>query len=374
MKEIAIVVKKELIEIFRDKTTLIFLLIPFIVFPVFNLGMDYLNSKSDTAVNISIVCDTKESEKLIAQFIERNPYLNLNVKSIDSSDTLSSLKSGKIDCLIKIKNKSLDIIYNSGSFMSLSAAAKIEENFRHFYNLILSENHNDIFLINLKSENGNESNLTNSVYDIFAPILLILFVFQCSSSFSNDLFAGEKERKTIEMLMLSGVKKKSIYCGKALALVMLSVINLFFNLCSFLVSCVFFKSDTNQLKFIKCDNPIFNTACIILLLLALTLISAFISATVSVFSNNMKNSQMLNEVLLAVPIGIIALLTLGIIKDDITISKFIPLLNLLSDYNNAFSGNSDIQSIFISLATNLIFIIALIWLSVRYMKSEKFIS
>ena len=306
--------------------------------------------------------------------LERNPYLNLNVKSIDSSDTLSSLKSGKIDCLIKIKNKSLDIIYNSGSFMSLSAAAKIEENFRHFYNLILSENHNDIFLINLKSENGNESNLTNSVYDIFAPILLILFVFQCSSSFSNDLFAGEKERKTIEMLMLSGVKKKSIYCGKALALVMLSVINLFFNLCSFLVSCVFFKSDTNQLKFIKCDNPIFNTACIILLLLALTLISAFISATVSVFSNNMKNSQMLNEVLLAVPIGIIALLTLGIIKDDITISKFIPLLNLLSDYNNAFSGNSDIQSIFISLATNLIFIIALIWLSVRYMKSEKFIS
>lgn len=372
MKELLIVVKKELLEIFRDKATLIFLLVPFLVFPVYNLGMDYLSSKSNTAVNICVVCDNEKSKSLVAQFIESDSPLN--IKSISSSDPLFSLESGEIDCLINIENKSLDIIYNSASFISLSAAAKIEENFRQFYNSILSETHDDIFQISLKSENGNGSNLTDSVYNIFIPILFILFIFQCSSSFSNDLFAGEKERKTIEMLMLSGANEETIYCGKSLSLIVLSVINLALNLSSYFISCIFFKADTNQLKFNRSGNLILNLTCIIIILLLLSVISVFISTTVSVFSSNMKNSQMLNEILLAVPVGITALLTLGIIKDDIAVFKFIPLLNLLINYNDSFAGNPDIQSVIISLLTNLVFIFVLIRLNVRYMKSEKFMS
>lgn len=372
MNEILIVVKKELLEIFRDRVTLIFLLIPFLVFPVYNLGMDYLNSKSDTAMNICVVCDNEKSKLLVAQFIESNS--SLSIKSINSSEPLFSLENGEIDCLINIENKSLDIIYNSASFTSLSAAAKIEENFRQFYNSTLSKTHDDIFQISLKNESGNISNSTDSMYNIFIPVLLIFFIFRCSSSFSNDLFAGEKERKTIEMLMLSGAKKETIYCGKSLSLIVLSVINLALNLSSYFISYIFFKTDTNQLKSIKSGNLILNIACIILLLLVLTMISVFISTTVSVFSNNMKNSQMLNEILFAVPVGITALLTLGIIKDDIAVLKFIPLLNLLINYNNSFAGNPNIQSIIISLITNLIFIAALVLLNVRYMKSEKFIS
>lgn len=88
----------------------------------------------------------------------------------------------------------------------------------------------------------------------------------------------------------------------------------------------------------------------------------------------MKNSQIVNELVLAIPVGITALLVLGILQNNTAVFNYIPILNLIISFNDAFIGNIDIINIALSLITNILLIIVLVILSVKYMNTEKFIS
>ena len=372
MKETIIILKKELLEIFRDKSTFVILFIPLLIFPLFNFGMGFFNANSKTDVDISFNCASKEAEIIINQFVQGNDTFNFNV--VNSGSPKELLKKGDIDCYVIEVNKKLDFIYDSQSFSSLTIATKLVENFQQFYNSAMYKSHKDILKINLKNESGRISNAVDSITSIFVPIVLVTMVFQGTSGFANDLFAGEKERKTLEILLLSGAKKKAIYCGKALSLVILSLLNLSICLFSYFFSLNFSESGINQFGFIRNGNALLNALSIVTILIELSFVAVFISVTVSMLSKNMKNSQLLNELLLVLPAGTMALVVFGVIKSEVVFMNYIPIVNLLVHLNNSFAGNLNLISVGISLMINVVFIIAIILFSAKYMKSEKFIS
>lgn len=127
---------------------------------------------------------------------------------------------------------------------------KLGDSFRKFYNTLLNKSYEDIYQLNLKDENNNIANTSNSISNIFVPIVLAMLIFQNISSFANDIFAGEKVRKTLELL-LSGVEKRAIYCGKSLTLLILSMINLIFSLGTYYISFDFTESGLQQFKFMQ---------------------------------------------------------------------------------------------------------------------------
>lgn len=361
MNEIITIIKKEFWEIIRDRSTILILLIPVFIFPILNVGLEHLNAESETKINMSLICDSSESEAMVTNFIKNDDALDVSL--VSSKDPYSSLKDGDIDCCISVKNQSMNIIYNSNSFNSLLSATKINEKFREFYNSYLSENNEGIYQLNMTDENGNKSDTTETVSTMIAPIILVMLVFQNTSSFANDIFAGEKERKTIEMLLISGTKKQNIYCGKAISLIALTLVNLFVGVASYFASFKIFENGLSVL----------NAAYIIITLLMLSIISVFVSVTVSMRADKIKSSQMINEIFTVIPVGLTALLILGFLKDDITAFKFIPVLNVLIDYKNAFMGKVYIENIVITFLSNAALILLLIGGSVRYMKSEKII-
>ena len=371
MAEVLTILKKELTEMFRDKSTFLVLFIPVMLFPIFNIGMEYLNKNSETDIDICISCSITEVNNLINQFIDSNDILNLNLIESNSPETL--LKNGNIDCYITVTEKRIDFIYNSSSFNSLSSTTKLIENFQQYYNSFLSESNNNIFQLEIKDEKGTIANPIDTISSIFVPIVLVMLIFQNTSSFANDLFAGEKERKTLELLLLSGVKKHAIYFGKSLSLVVLAVINLLISLIAYCISSNFKPTGLTQFKFMQNGNSFINMLFIFILLLAISLVSVFISVTISMLSKNMKNSQILNEFVLSIPVGIMTLLVLGIINGNVYIFNYIPLLNLLVNLNNAFLGNINIGNIVITLISNTLTIGVLITSSIHYMKTEKFI-
>lgn len=361
MNEIITIVKKELLEIIRDRSTILIFLIPVFIFPIFNIGLEHLNAESETEINMSFVCDSDEAEAIITNFIKSDDTLNISL--VNSKDPYSSLKDGDIDCCLSVKNQSMNIIYNSNSFNSLLSATKINEKFREFYNSYLSENNEEIYQLNMTDENGKTSDTTEVVSTMIAPIILVMLVFQNTSSFANDIFAGEKERKTIEMLLLSGTKKQNIYCGKAISLIVLTFINLFVGVASYFASFKIFENGLSVLSVVY----------IVITLLMLSIIAVFISVAVSMRADKIKSSQMINEIFTVIPVGLTALLVLGFLKDNILAFKFIPVLNILIDYKNAFMGKVYIENIVITFLSNAALILLLIVGSVRYMKSEKII-
>lgn len=371
MKETFIIFKKELLDIFRDKTTLLFVLIPLIIFPAFNFGLEYLNKDTATEIDICVNYDSQSVYETVTQFIKNNN--EYDIRLVNSAKPEVLLKNGDIDSYIKIEDNLIGFVYNSASYNSLSLTTKLSESFQQYYNSILREAYNDILILELKDENGNIGNVTNSVANIFIPIILVMLIFQGSSNFANDLFAGEKERKTLELLLLSGVKKQSIYCGKTLALATLAIINLFLSLLSYFFSFTFSANGLKQFKFMQNGNSTINIVFIIALLIELSLISVFLSSTVSMLSKNMRSSQLINEFILAVPIGISILLLTGILKRSVIILNYIPLLNLLLNLINVFSGSINIWYLILTILSNLLLIVAMILFSVRYMKTEKFL-
>ena len=358
------IVKKELLELFRDRSTFCVLLIPILIFPLFNFGIDYMNQNSKSEIRVCIQCDDFELYGSFTEYASLNDNYSINI--IDSDDPTELLLNGDIDCIIRSVGHDLDFIYNSASYDSLSLTTKLGEGFQQFYNTVLCQAYDNVYSFNLKDENNNVSDTVTSISNIFLPILLIIFIFQNTSSFANDIFAGEKERQTLELLLLSNIKRTHIYFGKSLALLTVSVINLMLTLASFFIS-----SEAKQFKFMQSEFPGLYILHIVSTMLFLSVIAVFLSLTVSILSNNMKNSQLLNELLLTIPVGLAVLLSFGIIKANTFAFNFIPILNLIISFCNAFAGKLNTANILISVIINLLFIAMLILVGVKHINTEK---
>lgn len=359
MKETLTITKKELLEIFRDRRSIVIILMPLFIFPILSVGLEYLSDESQTEINLCVVSDSSEAEEKIKAFSTNNKMLNINMVSID--EPYLNLLDGKIDCYISVEDGLLDIVYNSASISSLLSAMKINESFQEYYNLVLSESYSEVLQLRLKNEKGKISNLSEITSSIIPPLVLIMLIFQNTSSLANDVFAGEKERKTIEMLLLSGAKKQSIYCGKCIAITIMMLINAAICLVSFTST---FGAEVKKL----------DIASSILTLFMIVIVLVFVAVTVSMRSKSMKNSQMLNDIIMVLPSGITLLLVLGFFRAEGIIYRFIPLLNLLIEYRDVFMGEISVDDIVIALLTNMVLILVLIAGSVRYMKSEKIVS
>lgn len=367
MKKCFAIATKELTEIFRDKFTFVILLIPIFIFPIFNSGINYLNKTFQTKINICIETNNQNINHTLLNFISSDKKYDINVIESDSPRDL--LLNGEIDFFISADNKSINLIYNSSSYNSLSQAMKFGEAFQKFYVSQLNTSHNEIYQLSLKDEDNNPEDSAQSISNLTIPVILIMVAFQGTTSFANDIFAGERERKTLELLLTSGVKRSYIYFGKSIALTVLAVINL---LLSF-TSCymIFFKTGLQQFKFMKNGNIMLNIICMVCTLFLLAIIFVFISSSISMFSKNMKNSQIMNELLLIIPIGISTLLSFGIINQNVIVYRFIPILNLMIDFIRTFNGQLLLSNIITSVITNGIFVIALIFASIKYINSEK---
>lgn len=359
MKETVTIIKKELLEIFRDRRSIAIILMPLFIFPVLSIGLEYLSDESQTEINMSVVSDSSVAEEKIKSFSVNNKNLNINL--VCKGNPHLTLLDREIDCYISIEDGLLNIVYNSASIDSLLSAMKINESFQEYYNLTLSESYSEILQLRLIDETGKITNLSEIASSVIAPLVLIILIFQNTSSLANDIFAGEKERKTIEMLLLSGAKKQSIYCGKCIAITIMMLINALIGLVSFILT---FGTEIKKL----------NMVVAIVILLMILIVSVFIAVTVSMRSKSMKNSQMLNDIIMVLPSGITLLLILGFFKGEGIIYRFIPFLNLLIEYRDVFVGEVNLVDIVIALISNMVLILMLIVGSVRYMESEKIIS
>ncbi|MGN1116556.1 MAG: ABC transporter permease, partial [Candidatus Ornithomonoglobus sp.] len=299
MRECIAIIKKELLEISRDGSAYIAMFISLFVFPVFAIGINYLNSALEVTMNICIQSENRRNYDVFDEYILSNKSNKINV--IKASNPRESLQHGDVDCIVSIYDNVIEFIYNSRSYNSMYVTTKLGDNFQQFYNNKISMEYEGIRRLNLKDENGKSADFTNSISDIFIPVALIMLVFQGVVNFSNDIFAGERERKTLELLFLSGIKRKYIYYGKGITLIILSLINLFICLSSYIISMCLGYSEAQQPGFLQSGSIWINIVSMALSMLLLSANAIFFSLTISMVSKSLKRAQTLNEIFLLIP-------------------------------------------------------------------------
>lgn len=360
MKFILIIVKKELTVIFRDKMSIFLLLLPVIVLPALSIGISAISGDAhfvQNEVRISVSKHTNTIEEFVDKY---------SINIISDNDIYADLEQNKIDFILKEEENAVHFICNPNSFTSFFKATKYSELYDEFISTQQIDSDEKRCII--ENSLGEALAVSNVLTNLILPVVVLILILQNCTAFSNDLFAGERERRTFEICMLNAQKKSYVYFGKIITLLIVQGINICFCVLSFILSGKFTESNV---KFLNDDMKSIVWSAFFLILLSIE--GVIISAFISLVSSNMKSAQIGNELFSAIPIVFTIAITFGTIKESAVI-RFVPYCNALSIFTSAYNENIDLKNILIVIFSNIIFIILSILTSIKVIKSDKIYS
>lgn len=387
MKNILLIGKKELVRFFSDiRLVLSVMILPgLIIFLTYFFAgsqqTDYLNSIENEIIKISIVNSPVVFDEHIKQ------VKNTEIKNISSDyieDCKISIRDEEIDLLVvfpesfnsklekalstKTEPCQIEIFYNSLSIKSATAFEMTE-------NIIQSIENSIYDLIDINSKNNiydlaNDNNKLTNKYASTIPTCLLMCIFLGSIPIAEAI-AVEKERKTLDTLLISPVKKYEIIFGKIYSM---SIISLLSGMSGFFGSILslpyILNIDSDNISVGMYGIKEYTSLFIVVLSSVFAIVSIIIF--LSTISKTVKEAQsyMTPCMLLSSIAGISTMFS----TEMPSIEKFLlPIYNSALSFNGIISLNFDVKCVFVTVLTNILFAILLAVLSSVLLKKEKIV-
>ena len=236
LRTISIIFKKEMKDTLRDRNILISqFLLPLVLYPLVviitsSLFTGQIKKAEDSISRVYIYNNIKSP--ILSETIKGTPLM----KEVDLKNPFKMLSEGKLELIIfipddytedPVSNKSFELKfhYNSTNELSMMARSRIDEVLKT-YNDILVKNRLkyralSISLISpLKMSSETVSTKKREIGSMIGgilPFLIILFTITAGFLPALDVIVGEKERGTLETLLVSKITKSDIIIGKFMA-------------------------------------------------------------------------------------------------------------------------------------------------------------
>ncbi len=311
---------KELIELLRDRKTLFFIIaLPMVIFPVVFGVIGYLGAKSaikehDKVIRYVLV-NGHAAPEFATKLFYHSDFKEALLGFDDEEEIKEAIQGDKVDLVIVIdeayqqqridKQTSKWQVYYSGSSLFGATRHKVDEVFKEFAETLqkqvfaeegLSEEQFEVFkkpIVYEEIDTANERESFGEQLGGFIPYILIPLCLTGAMYPAIDLGAGEKERGTIETLLLTPVSRLSLVLGKFMCIcttaIMTALITIFSMVFwSFIIGKLF---DVQAVSEILAAVGLVEYGLIILLLLP---ISAIFSATllaISIYAKSYKEAQ-----------------------------------------------------------------------------------
>lgn len=390
MSNFLTVLKKELLDIVRDKKTLVFtLILPILIYPLMfkfmSSSMEKAQSDVEKEINIYIEGDTDSTMAKVITSLE-------NIKLPDINSPAEALKNGDIQLIINIpenfdeniaagKNETIDLLIDEESNKSMIASSMVNEIYENYKNTIieqrLSEKGIDTsilkpFEVNIKSGINTDSedvNVMASMLLTMIPTLIVILMVSSTVGMAADLGAGEKERFTFEPLLSTSAKRSSLLWGKITALCTISFIALVANLAAMVFSMQRFMTfGEDEVQFSLQPSTILGMliiGCLVLVTLSALQIS------VSIYARSTKEA---NSYLAAITMPTMILSFLPYMMDAKGINPAffnIPITNAICLMKEFTVGIFDIKHIAIVFGWHVLYIVAsIIFAKFMFSKEE----
>lgn len=309
MNNFVTVYKKELLDMWRDKKTILFtIFLPVLLYPVMFTLMgkltDSMIKEAEAGINISIVGDT---DSALARMIKNQP----NIKLPDVDDESKALKEGVISLIINIpenfdndvqagKQPTIQMLIDESSNTSQIASSMIGALYDQYKNNIVEKkliasgidpSNLEPFKIESKSgiSDDGEVDISLSMVSGYIPMMLILLMLVSATGIASDLGAGEKEKLTLEPLLSTSCSRGSLLWGKIAALCTISILGLIANLGALVFSLNNFKVAGESAMSVSLQPITIIGIFFISLLLQITISSLQIS--VSIYARSSKEAN-----------------------------------------------------------------------------------
>lgn len=382
------IIKKEFAKFFGDKR-LVFttLLLPglmiFLMYSVMGDAIKSFSSVDDTYVFKVYTSKTPDSIK------EDIAALDFDITDAGEKD-IDTIKADIMD-----KNADMLIVFPEDFDTSVtnydsSDASQIPPNVEIYYNSTSTESANAYslmlnYLDDYESKLANrfdinntdqaynlasDKDMTGEFFSMMLPMLMMIFMFSGCMGIAPESIAGEKERGTIATLLATPIKRRELAIGKIISLstlALLSGMSSFIGTMLALPKLMGFETEgMNAAVYSVADY-------VMLLLVILSTILIFISliSVVSAFSKTVKEAttSIMPLMVIVMLIGITAMFGDGAPAN--TALYLVPLYNSVQSMIGIFSFAYNPVHIIVTLATNAVVSIALMYVLTRMFNSER---
>ncbi len=370
--KILTVFKKELLDVLRDKRTIMTMvvlptfMIPLLLALVGNFSSSQSKKAQEKELKIALISNNNGND--LIQSIEQDKKITF-VKNINPEDFNQLIKDDSLDMAIVIspdfdstiaQNKSaqIDLHYNS---TSLGIKARIDQYIKVYKTKIINEKLHQLGVTPeaiepLKINNKDVFTKEESIGKLaggFLPYLFVLFCFFGCMYPAIDLFAGEKERGTMETILSTPISRFQLLFGKMLVVALAGVLSGSLALLGIYLST--FMGDALPPGLGSVVTGILNPTSAIMIVLMLIPLSVFLASILiglSIYAKSFKEAQSL-----VVPAQFVVLLPLiiGILPGiKLTFATaLVPVLNVALASKEIIAGTIVISH-FIILVVSLI--------------------
>ena len=391
MSIIVSIFKKELIDVLRDRRTLMFMVvIPILITPLLVIGsikfQEYQNKKSEEKI-LKIAYINESEDSLTKQLLSDQKGVKIiegvpidSIESYIKSDSLQGgLYLGK-GFLKKIKTNSsgdVKIYYKSSDLMSKSKK-RMQAALDIYKEKIIAERLKQlnvdgqilepITITDIDMATAKET--LGKAIGGFIPYVLVMFIFLGAMYPAIDLGAGEKERGSLETLLSSPATKFEITMGKLLVVSLTGIVSGLVSVLGISSSLFFTDKIPMQIQetILELINP-FMIFSIIILMIPIAIFFASMLLSISFYARSFKEAQSLMGPLnMVIIVPLFLSLGPGMEMDHAT--ALMPLINVGLLTKEILAGSVELIY-FIETLFSLLFCAAIgIWFSVFWFKKE----
>jgi sodium transport system permease protein len=207
----------------------------------------------------------------------------------------------------------------------------------------------------------------------FLPYLIVIWAFYGGMSIASDLVAGEKEKNTLETLLISPAPRTQIVLGKFFALATVCLLSSLSSLIGFAVVSQLKLPGTEEM--FKNGFGVTLPALLVTLAVLLPLVSLFASMLIALssYARNPREAQTyLAQFSFIVILPAVFSQVIGLTDAAHAVwVNFIPILNTANNIRMALMGKIDPMSVGITVVTSLVLALAALRLTVYLFNREE---
>ena len=311
-RKVKIIYFKEMLETLRDRRTLIStILIPIILFPVLMFGMGavvvtMMKKTEAEATRIALIGE-EHASSFVSLLLEGDDF-----QKVDVADFKSALKGKEIHAALEFpsdfeekltlgENSEATIYYDGAELRSSIAKEKLSGELKDYQDSLVAERLRErnieksiLHPIEINKENlAPKEKMGGFMLSMFLPYMIVILAMVGAMYPAIDLTAGEKERGTLETILVTPVSRLDISTGKFLTVLTASMITILLSTASMSLCASLGLARMGELGSEQVSFAIKPLSIILLLLLMLPLAALFSSALLSValFAKSYKEAQ-----------------------------------------------------------------------------------
>ncbi len=403
-RNIGIVFRKELMDTLRDRKTLVAaILVPILSFPVLILGfagVSFLVAGKAVQENPSLMILGRENAPELVKRMQKAEIPALNVFSPatklaivpEKADYVSQINDKRLRSALEIpagfedslnnhpdQTQQLKIFYFEGEFRSIAVMRAVAGAVRKYSNELAEGRLTSRSLpatmktpFELKQENvASLERVTGNILGMLLPYMVIILCLTGAMYPAMDLTAGEKERGTMETILVSPAARSDIVLGKFLLILTFSLVTTALSIFSFAVSVI------GGAELFQRLTPGFAVAvstkaavAVLFLILPLAILFSAALMAVSIYARSYREAQ----TLIGPSIFIVIFPAMASMAPGVELNHrlaLVPILNVSLVSKEIFAGNypwAFIASIFLS--TTVYALVALYFASRQFQKEE----